>query len=129
VQVLPLPSEPLPIKYWQHCINRHSRSDFSHLLPLQHALLYKRAHEFVEVVTKLWESWDDDALLYDKESGIFFDPDKLHVPNHKGDRFSVRGPLNVARSIQGKQTLNVPLLGSSGGAKSASSMLWCVHHF
>ncbi|BAY21447.1 xenobiotic compound monooxygenase, DszA family, A subunit [Calothrix sp. NIES-2100] len=60
---------------------------------VEHALRYERAQEFVEVVTKLWDSWEDDAFLRDKDSGIYFEPDKLHVPNHKGKHFSVRGPL------------------------------------
>lgn len=68
---------------------------------MEHTLRYERAKEFVDVVTKLWDSWEDDAFLHDKESGIYFDPNKLHVPNHKGEHFSVRGPLNVARPIQG----------------------------
>lgn len=68
---------------------------------MEHTLRYERAREFVDVVTKLWDSWEDDAFLRDKESGIYFDPIKLHTPNHKGDYFSVKGPLNVARPIQG----------------------------
>lgn len=68
---------------------------------MEHALRYDRAREFVEVVTKLWDSWEDDAFLQDKESGTYFDPEKLHIPHHKGTHFSVRGPLNVARPIQG----------------------------
>jgi FMN-dependent oxidoreductase (nitrilotriacetate monooxygenase family) len=53
------------------------------------------------VVTGLWDSWADDAFVRDVENGIFFDPAKLHVLNHKGRYYSVRGPLNVARPIQG----------------------------
>ena len=68
---------------------------------LEHALRYKRAREFFDVVTGLWDSWEDDAFLRDQESGIFFDPDKLHVLGHKGEYFDVRGPLNIARPIQG----------------------------
>lgn len=68
---------------------------------MEHTLRYERAREFVDVVTKLWDSWDDDAFLRDKESGVYFAPDKLHIPNHEGKHFSVRGPLNVARPTQG----------------------------
>ena len=68
---------------------------------MDHTLRYERAKEFVDVVKALWDSWEDEAFLRDKESGIYFDPDKLHIPNHKGEHFSVRGPLNVARPIQG----------------------------
>lgn len=62
---------------------------------------YKRAGEFADIVRGLWDSWDDDAFVRDKHSGRFFDPDKLHVLEHKGEFFRVRGPLNVARSPQG----------------------------
>lgn len=62
---------------------------------------YERAMEFVEVVTGLWDTWEDDAFPQDKESGIFFDDEKLHVLDHKGKHFSVKGPLNVARPPQG----------------------------
>lgn len=68
---------------------------------LEHAERYKRAREFIDVVTGLWDSWADDAFIYDQESGIYFDPDKMHVLDHKGDYLKVRGPLNVARPIQG----------------------------
>jgi alkanesulfonate monooxygenase len=67
----------------------------------EHAARYRRAHEFIDVVKGLWDSWDDDAFIRDVESGTYFDPEKMHVLNHKGDHFSVRGPLNVARPIQG----------------------------
>jgi len=52
-------------------------------------------------VTGLWDSWADDAFVRDVESGVFFDPEKLHVLNHKGGYLSVRGPLNIARPVQG----------------------------
>ena len=68
---------------------------------LQHSLRYERAGEFYDVVTGLWDSWDDDAFLRDKESGIYHDPSKLHVLDYQGEHFQVRGPLNVARSPQG----------------------------
>ena len=66
-----------------------------------HAERYERANEFAEIVTALWDSWDDDAFMRDKESGLFFDPAKLHTLNHKGKHFQVRGPLNIPRSPQG----------------------------
>jgi alkanesulfonate monooxygenase len=70
-----------------------------------HAERYERANEFAEIVTALWDSWDDDAFTRDKASGNFFDPAKLHVLNHKGKHFSVRGPLNVPRSPQGRPVM------------------------
>lgn len=66
-----------------------------------HAFRYKRAGEFVEVVRKLWDSFEDDAFIRDRETGRFFDPNKVHYTNHRGEHFKVRGPLNVSRSPQG----------------------------
>jgi N-acetyl-S-(2-succino)cysteine monooxygenase len=66
---------------------------------------YRRGKEFVEVVQALWDSWDDDAFVRDKQSGLFFDRDKMHVLDHHGEHFDVRGPLNVARSPQGQPVL------------------------
>ena len=68
---------------------------------LAHATRYARAREFYDVVTGLWDSWADDAFIRDVDSGLFFDPDKLHVLDHHGETLSVRGPLNVARPVQG----------------------------
>ncbi|CAN5369626.1 LLM class flavin-dependent oxidoreductase [soil metagenome] len=68
---------------------------------MQHAERYKRAREFYDVVTGLWDSFADDAFIRDVESGIFMDPDKMHVLDHKGTYLSVRGPLNIARPVQG----------------------------
>ncbi len=68
---------------------------------MEHGERYDRAREFVDVVTGLWDSFADDAFVRDAASGVFFDPQKLHVLNHKGPYLSVRGPLNVARPIQG----------------------------
>ena len=59
------------------------------------------AREFYDVVTGLWDSWADDAFIRDQESGIFFDTEKLHVLDHKGKYLNVRGPLNIARPVQG----------------------------
>ncbi len=68
---------------------------------MEHGERYHRAREFYDVVTGLWDSWADDAFVRDVENGIYFDPAKLHVLNHKGEHLSVRGPLNIARPIQG----------------------------
>ncbi len=68
---------------------------------MEHAERYRRAREFFDVVTGLWDSWADDAFVRDVENGVYFDPAKMHVLNHKGKYLSVRGPLNVARPIQG----------------------------
>ncbi|WAH55693.1 LLM class flavin-dependent oxidoreductase [Pseudomonas silvicola] len=67
-----------------------------------HATRYRIAREHVNVVKGLWDSWEDDAFTYDKQTGEFFDPAKLHTLGHKGEFFSVKGPLNIARSPQGQ---------------------------
>jgi alkanesulfonate monooxygenase len=68
---------------------------------MEHGERYDRAREFYDVVTGLWDSWADDAFIRDIETGIYFDPEKLHVLDHKGPHLSVRGPLNIARTPQG----------------------------
>ncbi|MGK9235640.1 LLM class flavin-dependent oxidoreductase [Inquilinus limosus] len=68
---------------------------------MEHGERYDRAREFYDVVTGLWDSWADDAFIRDVDAGVYFDPAKLHVLNHKGPHLSVRGPLNIARPPQG----------------------------
>jgi len=67
-----------------------------------HAERYRRAVEFVDVVTRLWDSWEDGALLLDKESGIFADDNQIHDIEHVGHHFRVKGALTVPRSPQGR---------------------------
>nr|MDT0658316.1 LLM class flavin-dependent oxidoreductase [Micromonospora sp. DSM 115978] len=76
-----------------------------------HADRYRRASEFVDVATKLWDSWEDDALLLDTERGFFADPDRVHEINHRGEEFTVRGPLTSPRPPQGR-----PLLVQAGSS-------------
>jgi FMN-dependent oxidoreductase (nitrilotriacetate monooxygenase family) len=78
---------------------------------------YERAAEFVQVVTGLWNSWDADALVRDKASGLYFDPAKLHVLNHKGKHFSVRGPLSSPPTPQGR-----PVLVQAGAAEQGQEI-------
>ncbi|MBA8878367.1 LLM class flavin-dependent oxidoreductase [Phyllobacterium myrsinacearum] len=68
---------------------------------MEHDERYRRAREFYDVVTGLWDSFADDAFVRDTESGIYFDPERMHVLDHKGEFLSVRGPLNIARPVQG----------------------------
>jgi len=68
---------------------------------VEHDERYVRAREFYDVVTGLWDSFADDAFIRDVESGIYFDPARMHVLGHKGKYFSVRGPLNIGRPVQG----------------------------
>jgi alkanesulfonate monooxygenase len=81
--------------------NPETSHNFGSDAHLAHETRYARAREFYDVVTGLWDSWADDAFVRDVESGIFFDPDKLHTLNHEGQFLSVRGPLNIARPVQG----------------------------
>jgi FMN-dependent oxidoreductase (nitrilotriacetate monooxygenase family) len=72
---------------------------------------YSRADEFLDVVIKLWESWEPDALVDDKQNNKFADPGKIHAINHSGENFSVRGPLPFMRSRQGR-----PLIFHAGSS-------------
>ncbi|MBD9629528.1 LLM class flavin-dependent oxidoreductase [Pseudomonas sp. PDM19] len=82
-----------------------------------HAERYARAREFHEVVTGLWDSWEDDAFTRDKTSGQYYDPAKLHVLNHEGENFRVQGPLNVARSPQGR-----PVIVQAGSSETGREL-------
>jgi FMN-dependent oxidoreductase (nitrilotriacetate monooxygenase family) len=81
--------------------NPDSAKNFGRETHMEHGERYRRAREFIDVVRGLWDSWDDDAFIRDVENGIYFDPAKLHVLDHHGTYFNVRGPLNVARPVQG----------------------------
>jgi len=78
---------------------------------------YKIAEEHLEVTRGLWDSWEDDAFVRDKASGVFFDPSKLHRLNHKGEYFSVQGPLNIGRSKQGQ-----PVVFQAGSSESGKNL-------
>lgn len=82
--------------------NETEAQNFSKEPHLPKAERYKRGREFVEVVRGLWDSWDEDAFIRNKETGIFIDRSKMHELNHHGAFYDVRGPLNVARSPQGQ---------------------------
>ena len=77
----------------------------------EHGIRYERASEFHDVVVGLWDTWEDDAFLRDKATGQWFDYDKMHILNHQGEYFNVRGPLNVARSPQGR-----PVVAQAGSS-------------
>lgn len=84
---------------------------------VSHGDRYERAEEFADVVRGLWDSYEDDAFLRDKESGRYFDPKKLHILNHKGKYFSVKGPLSVARPVQGH-----PVIVQAGGSEPSKNL-------
>ena len=88
--------------------------------PYDHHDRYMRAREVVEIVKGLWDSWDDDAFVRDKDSGLYFEPSKMHVLNHQSELYKIRGPLNVPRPPQG-----YPLLvqaGASDDGKETAAM-------
>jgi len=84
---------------------------------MEHGERYRRAREFYDVVTGLWDSWADDAFVRDAERGIFVDPEKMHVLGHKGKYLSVRGPLNIARPVQGW-----PVIVQAGASESGRQL-------
>ena len=88
---------------------------------VEHGLRYRRAEEFVDVVFGLWDSWEDDAFIRDQASGHYFDPAKLHTLNHRGEQLKVKGPLNVARPVQGYPV--IAQAGSSGPGQNLGARI------
>lgn len=82
-----------------------------------HLERYQKAREYVDVVKGLWDSLDDDAYLFDQDSGNFFDPEKLHYLNHRGQYFSVAGPLQSARPVQG-----YPVIVQAGSSEDGKNL-------
>jgi FMN-dependent oxidoreductase (nitrilotriacetate monooxygenase family) len=82
-------------------LNDSEAANFGQSQHLEHDTRYDRADEFMEVVTGHWKTWEDDAIILDKERKIFADPSKVHRLDHKGKWFSSRGPFTVPRSPQG----------------------------
>lgn len=79
--------------------------NFNHKDHPAHPIRYEIAAEYLQVAKGLWDSWEDDAFTRNRETGQFFDRNKLHVLNHKGRYFSVDGPLNIERSKQGQPVI------------------------
>ncbi|HEX4894568.1 MAG TPA: LLM class flavin-dependent oxidoreductase [Hyphomicrobiaceae bacterium] len=90
---------------------------------------YARAAEFVDVVKGLWDSWEPDAFLFDRQSGVFYDEAKLHTLDHKGRFFSVRGPLNVAPSPQGHPVIFQAGASEQGRelAAATADVVYAIH--
>jgi len=82
---------------------------------------YGRAAEFLDIVIKLWDSWEDDAIINDWKNGVFADASKVHAIDHVGQQFFRPGPLNVRRSPQGRPVL--VQAGSSEGGKSVARVM------
>ncbi|OLM14064.1 LLM class flavin-dependent oxidoreductase [Pseudonocardia sp. Ae505_Ps2] len=90
---------------------------------------YARAEEFLQVVTKLWDGWSDDAVLADRETGIYGRPEEVRALDHEGERFRVQGPLGVPRSPQGR-----PLIVQAGASPAGrdfaarwADVVFCSH--
>ncbi len=86
--------------------------NFNQSAILEHGQRYRRAIEFYDVVSGLWDGWEKDAFGRDKSTGVYFDAKKMKVLNHKGEFFSVRGPLNIARPLQGR-----PVVAQAGSSE------------
>ena len=109
--------------------NPDAAKNFGMTDQMDHAERYRLAREAYDVVTGLWDSWADDAFTRDVESGVFFDPDRLHTLDHKGEFFEVRGPLNIGRPVQGW-----PLIVQAGASEAGkqlaaetAEMVFCSH--
>jgi alkanesulfonate monooxygenase len=109
--------------------NPDAAKNFGMTDQMDHAERYRLAREAYDVVTGLWDSWADDAFTRDVESGVFFEPEKLHTLDHKGEFFDVRGPLNIGRPVQGW-----PLIVQAGASEAGkqlaaetAEMVFCSH--
>jgi FMN-dependent oxidoreductase (nitrilotriacetate monooxygenase family) len=85
--------------------NPRGALNYSQEAHLEKAERYQVAEEYIDVLKGLWDSWDADAFVRDRETSTFFEWDKMHVLNHKGKYFQVEGPLNVPRSPQGQPVI------------------------
>jgi FMN-dependent oxidoreductase (nitrilotriacetate monooxygenase family) len=92
---------------------------------IEHGIRYERAAEFLDVVFRLWDSWQDDAILLDRSSGIFADPSRIHRLDHDGKHLKVRGPLNVPRPPQGHPV--IVQAGSSEDGKNLAAAYADIH--
>lgn len=78
-----------------------------------HSLRYQMADEYLEVAKGLWSSWDAGAFVRNRETGQFFDPNKMHTLDYEGEFFTAKGPLNIDRSKQGQ-----PVIFQAGASKT-----------
>jgi len=95
----------------------HAAKCFGQENLLSHADRYARAKEYIEVVNKLWDSWEDDAFIRDRERGLFFDPAKQHAVHYHGKHFRVEGALNIERAVQGR-----PVVIQAGGSEPGKEL-------
>ncbi|WP_375387152.1 LLM class flavin-dependent oxidoreductase [uncultured Amnibacterium sp.] len=98
-------------------LNDSEARNFGYDTHLLHADRYRRAEEFYDVVEGLWDSFDDDAFVHDAASGRYFDPERIHRLDHRGERFRVAGPLNVPRPPQGR-----PVIAQAGASEPGRAL-------
>lgn len=97
--------------------NDYAARNFGHAKLAPHAERYERAGEFVDVVQKLWNSWDDDAFVRDRATGRYFDPARMHIVHHEGKFFRVDGALNIERPPQGH-----PVISQAGASDTGREL-------
>lgn len=102
---------------WNLVTSLGGGENFNRNAHVLHAERYDRAEEFYDVVTGLWDSWQDDAFVQDKAAGHFVDTGKVHVLDHQGKHFQVRGPLNAARPVQG-----YPVIAQAGSSDAGRAL-------
>ncbi|MFB6467188.1 LLM class flavin-dependent oxidoreductase [Cytobacillus sp. Hz8] len=83
----------------------HEAANFGLAKQIDHSLRYERGAEFVEITRDLWDSWEDDTLILNRETGQFLDASKIHPINHVGKYFQVKGPMNIPRPPQGNPVI------------------------
>ena len=97
--------------------NPNASLNFGIEAQMEHDERYRRAREFYDVVIGLWDSWADDAFIRDVKTGVYFDPERLHTLDHKGEYFSVQGPLNIGRPVQGH-----PVIVQAGASEAGRQL-------
>ena len=97
--------------------NDYAARNFGHAKLAPHGVRYERAGEFVDVVRRLWDSWDDDAFVRDRASSRYFDPERMHVVHHEGKFFKVDGALNIERPPQGH-----PVISQAGASDTGREL-------
>jgi FMN-dependent oxidoreductase (nitrilotriacetate monooxygenase family) len=97
--------------------NDYAARNFGHAKLAPHGERYERADEFVAVVKKLWDTWDDDAFVRDRRSGLYFEPARMHAVHHHGRFFKVDGALNIARPPQGH-----PVISQAGASEAGREL-------
>jgi FMN-dependent oxidoreductase (nitrilotriacetate monooxygenase family) len=111
-------------------LNSAEGANFGHEAHMEHDARYDRADEFMDVVLGHWNTWEDDALILDKEGNRFADPDKIHALHHAGKYFRSRGPFSVPRSPQGHPVLIQAGQSGRGQAFAArwAELVFVIHH-